>query len=244
MARPSNDKCSSSVVCSDDPPPLSITLKKARDLPNETEHWSSVDHPVDILLLTVEDCEFLACYHYLKDSFRSYEKSIGFVYFGKMGEDKDGSLKVALVRCSKQSSYPGSSQTATRNAVTLLKPKATFLVGFCYSPRTGKAQLGDVVISSKLTTDCHKTPVSRNVGNLVRSAAYGWKAPLENPEAREVKVHCDGEVFGCPDLIGSEQQCQSLLRATAVELEGEGENYSQGFSCLVSGTIVQKIVLP
>ena len=69
MAGPSNDKCSRSEVCSDDPPPLSITLKKARDLPNETKHWSEVDRPVDILLLTVEDCELLACYHYLKDSF-------------------------------------------------------------------------------------------------------------------------------------------------------------------------------
>ena len=244
MARPSNDKCSSSVVCSDDPPPLSITLKKTRDLPKKMKLWGK-DYPaVDILLLTVEDCEFLACYHYLRDSFKSYEKSIGYVYFGKMGDDEDESLKVALVKCSKESLDPGGSQTAAKNAVTLLRPKATFLVGFCYSLNPDKAQLGDVVISSKLTTDCHKTPVSRDVGNLVRSAAYGWKAPLENPEAREVKVHCDGEVFGRPVLIGAEQQCQSLLRTTAVELEGEGENYSQGFSCLVSGTIVQKIVLP
>ena len=86
MAGPSNDKCSSSVVCSEDPPPLSITLKKTRDLPRKTTDWS-IDHlPVDILLLTVEDCGFLACYYYLRNPFKSYEKSIGFVYFGKMGE--------------------------------------------------------------------------------------------------------------------------------------------------------------
>ena len=227
MAGPSNDKCSRSVVCNDDPPPLSITLKKTRDLPNETKHWSLVDRPVDVLLLTVEDCEFLACYHYLKDSFSSYEKSIGYVYFGKMSEDKDGSLKVALLRCSKQSLYPGGSQTTTKNAVTLLKPKATCLVGLCYSLNPEKAQLGDVVISSKLTTDFHKTPVSSYIGNLVRSAAYGWKAPLEYPETREVNV-CDGEILSCSDLIDAEQQCQSYSGAIAAEIEGKGENYSHG----------------
>ena len=243
MAGPSNDKCSRSVVCSEDPPPLSITLKKTRDLPRRTTDWS-IDHlPVDILLLTVEDCEFLACYYYLRNPFKSYEKSIGFVYFGKMGEDEDedegGSVKVAIVRCPKESSDPGGSQTATKNAVTLLKPKATFLVGFCYSLNLNKAQLGDVVISSKLTTDFHKTPVSRDVGNLVRSAADGWEAPLENPEAREVKVHSDGEIFSCSNLI-DKQQCQSHLGAIAVDMEGKGENYLQSYSYLASGCQILK----
>ena len=228
MAGPSNDKCSRSVVCNDDPPPLSITLKKTRDLPKKVKHWNIDHRPVDILLLTVEDCEFLACYHYLRDSFKSYEKSIGFVYFGKMGDNEDESLKVALVKCSKESLDPGGSQTAAKNAVTLLRPKATFLVGFCYSLNPDKAQLGDVVISSKLTTDHHRTPVSRDLGNLVRSAADGWKAPLENPEAQKVKVHRDGEILSCSKLFGAEQQCQSHPEAIAVEMEGNGENYSQG----------------
>ena len=244
MAGPSNNKCSRSVVCIDDPPPLSVTLKKTRDLPKKMKCWCTDYPPIDILLLTVEDCEFLACYHYLKDSFKSYEKSIGFVYFGKMGEEEDGSLKVALVRCSKESSDPGGSQTVAKNAVTLLKPKATFLVGFCYSLNPDKTQLGDVVISSKLTTDFHKTPVSRDVGNLVRSAADGWEAPLENPEARDVNVHSDGEILSCSDLIGAEQQCQSHPGAIAVEMGGKGENYSQGYSCLAPVVIVQKVVLP
>ena len=234
MAGPSGDKCSCSENRSDDPPPLSITLKKTRDLPKKVKHWNIDHHPVDILLLTVEDCEFLACYHYLRDSFKSYEKSIGFVYFGKMGDDEDESLKVALVKCSKESLDPGGSQTAAKNAVTLLRPKATFLVGFCYSSNPDKAQLGDVVISSKLTTDFHKTPVSRDVGNLVRSAADGWEAPLENPETREVNVR-DGEILSCSNLIDAEQQCQSHPGAIAVEMEGKGENYSQVYSCLASG---------
>ena len=225
MAGPGNDKCSRSVVCSDDPPPLSITLKELGDLPKKLERWDKEYHPVDILLLTVEDCEFLACYHYLRDSFKSYEKSIGFVYFGKMGDDEDESLKVALVKCSKESLDPGGSQTTAKNAITLLRPKATFLVGFCYSLNPDKAQLGDVVISSKLTTEFHKTPVSRDVGNLVRNVADGWKAPLDNSKGRKVKVHQDGEILSCSDLIGGEQQCQSHPGAIAIEMEGKGENY-------------------
>ena len=229
MAGPSNDKCINPLVCSNDPPPLSITLKELGDLPNKLKHWDKDYPPIDILLLTVEDWEFLACYHYLRDSFKSYEKSIGFVYFGKMGDDEDESLKVALVKCSKESLDPGGSQTSAKNAVTLLRPKATFLVGFCYSLNPDKAQLGDVVISSKLTTDCHKTPVSRDVGHLVRNAADGWKAPIGNSKARKVKVHRDGEILSCSDLIGAEQQCQLHPEAIAVEMEGKGENYSQGY---------------
>ena len=234
MAGPSDDKCSSSVVCSDDPPPLSITLKKTRDLPKKVKHWNIDHRPVDILLLTVEYCEFLACYHYLRDSSKSYEKSIGYVYFGKMGDGKDEALKVALVKCSKEFLDPGGTQTAAKNAITLLRPKATFLVGFCYSSNPDKAQLGDVVISSKLTTDFHKTPVNRDVGNLVRSAADGWEAPLENPETHEVNVR-DGEILSCSNLIDAKQQCQSHPGAIAVEMEGKGENYSQVYSCLASG---------
>ena len=239
MAGSSNDKCSN-----DDPPPLSITLKELGDLPKKLERLDKEYPPVDILLLTVEDCEFLACYHYLRDSFKSYEKSIGYVYFGKMGDDEDESLKVALVKCSKESLDPGGSQTAAKNAITLLRPKATFLVGFCYSLNPDKAQLGDVVISSQFTIDHHKTPVSRDVGNLVKSAADGWKAPLQNPEAQKVKVHWDGEILSCSDLIGAEQQCQLHPGAIAVEMEGKGENYSQGYSCLASVILVQEMVLP
>ena len=44
------------------PPPLSIEVTNMRDLPNKSKPWSDVQLPVDILLLTVEDCEFLACY--------------------------------------------------------------------------------------------------------------------------------------------------------------------------------------
>ena len=244
MAGPSNDKYSSSVVCNDDPPPLSITLEELGDLPEKAERWNTDNSPVDILLLTVEDCELLACYHYLEDSFKSYEKSIGYVYFGKMGDDEDGSLKVALLKGPKESFVPGGSQTTAKNAVTLLKPKLTILVGFCYSLNSRKAQLGDVVISSKLTTDHYKIPVSRDVGHLIRNAAEGWKIPLKNPEALKVKVRRNGEILSCSDLKGDEQQHQSHQGAIAVEMGGKGENYSHAYSCLASLIIVQEMLLP
>ena len=244
MAGPSNDKYSRSVVCNDDPPPLSITLKELGDLPEKAERWNTDNSPVDILLLTVEDCELLACYHYLEDSFKSYEKSIGYVYFGEMGDDEDGSLKVALLKGPKESFGPGGSQTTAKNAVTLLKPKLTILVGFCYSLNSRKAQPGDVVISSKLTTDHYKLPVSRDVGHLIRNAAEGWKVPLENPEALKVKVRRNGEILSCSDLKWVKQQHQSHQGAIAVEMGGKGENYSHAYSCLASLIIVQEMLLP
>jgi len=45
------------------PPPLSIKLPKLSELPKKSKPWSDVQLPVDILLVTVEDCEFLACLH-------------------------------------------------------------------------------------------------------------------------------------------------------------------------------------
>ena len=81
------------------PPPLSIEVPKMSDLPNKSKPWSDVHLPVDILLLTVEDCEFLACYAFLKNSIKSYDQNLGFVYFGTMGESGEEALKVALMRC-------------------------------------------------------------------------------------------------------------------------------------------------
>ena len=80
--------------------------------------------------------------------------------------------------------------------------------------------------------------MSRDVGKLIRSAADGWEAPLENPEARKVNVHRDGEILSCCDLNGAKQQCHLHPGAIAVEMEGKGENYSQGYSCLAFVIIV------
>ncbi|XP_078368871.1 uncharacterized protein LOC144652677 [Oculina patagonica] len=218
MSSPENEG-SSSMDDNGDPPPLSIKLTRLGSLPKTLKPSSDVQLPVDILLLTVENCEFLACHYYLRNAFKSYFQSFGYAYFGNMG-DQQKPWKVALVRCSR--SDPGGSQTVAKNAVTQLRPKVTFCVGSCQGLSREKAKLGDVVISSKLTTDAYKTPVSKDVGNLIRNAADGWEAPLENPEARDIQVHCDGEILSCPDPVSVEQQCKLHPGAIAAEREGKG----------------------
>ena len=93
----------------DVPPSLTLELPKKSDLPNTFRPWNEVHLPIDILLLTVEDCEFLASYAYLRNSFKSYHKNLGYVYFGNMGESGDVPLKVALMTCSEGSSAPDGS---------------------------------------------------------------------------------------------------------------------------------------
>ena len=83
------------------PPKLSVKLPKSSDLPTIGYPWEIVELPVDILLLTVEDCEFLSCFAYLKEPFKSYHNSTGYVYFGCMGDDQGKEMEIALMRCSE-----------------------------------------------------------------------------------------------------------------------------------------------
>ena len=57
-------------------PELSVKLPKLSDLPAIFTPWETVELPVDFLLLTVEDCEFLSCFAYLKEPFKSYHMMI------------------------------------------------------------------------------------------------------------------------------------------------------------------------
>lgn len=217
------------------PPPLSITLPKRSDLSRTSKPWRRVTLPVDILLLTVEDCEFLSCYHFLKNSFKSYTNVLGHVYFGEMGEDQSSKLRVALIRCSEGSTVPGGSVLVVKNAVTKLRPKAVFSVGFCHGLQRSKTELGDVVVSAKLTQYAPKSaknaatrvPVSRDVSHLIKHAADGWKAPLVNPSAREIQVRCDGEYLSGPEKVRDKLRCEELVKlypeAIAIEMEGEGQ---------------------
>ena len=61
MSVPENNNPGGSLRDDDgDPPSLSIEVKKLSDLPKTSKQWSNVHLPVDILILTVENCEFLA----------------------------------------------------------------------------------------------------------------------------------------------------------------------------------------
>ena len=161
------------------PPPLSIEVPKMRDLPNKSNPWIDAQLPVDILLLTVEDCEFLACYAFLENSFKSYHQNLGHVYFGTMGERGEEALKVALMRCYKGSSGPGGSLVTAKDAVRELRPKAAFLVGFCMGLNAQATKLGDVVLSSKLSTEQFTAPVRRNIGKLNLFSIEGWKSTIK-----------------------------------------------------------------
>ena len=210
----------------DVPPALTLELPKKSDLPNTLKPWNEIHLPIDILLLTVEDCEFLACFAYLRNAFKSYLKNLGYVYFGIMGESGDVPLRVALMTCSEGSSAPQGSLVTVKNAVVELRPKAVFYVG-CFeglNPEVTKLQLGDVVVSSKLTTESLKTPVGRDILHLVRHADHGWIPPLKCPEDHKVQVCCNGEILSGINPVSAKQQNMShFTQATAFEIGGEGK---------------------
>ncbi|XP_078366813.1 uncharacterized protein LOC144650899 isoform X3 [Oculina patagonica] len=219
-----NNKEDGTQDCNSNPPRLNFEVPKSSDLPKAcSKSWNDVELPVDFLLLTVEDCEFLGFFPYLEEPFKSYRKDIGYVWFGCMGSTVGSTkkLKIALMKCSKGSAVPGGSLTVVKNAVKVLKPKSVFSVGACSGLNRVKIKSGDVVVSSKLITPTHKTPASRDIGTLIRHAADGWKAPLSNPDAMEVRVHCDGAVLSSPEVI-SEDLIQQYPEAIAVDTEGEG----------------------
>ncbi|KAL9965349.1 hypothetical protein ACROYT_G029138 [Oculina patagonica] len=208
------------------PPRISIKIPKMSDLPNTSCSWNIVDLPIDILIMTVEDCEFLSCFFYLNKPFKSYHKGIGYVYFGSIGSDHEKKRKIALMKCSKGSADPGSSLSVVKDAVRVLRPRAVFSVGACSGFNRGKTKLGDVVVSSKLITPSYKTPPGRDIGNLIKHIADGWTAPLENPDEQEVRVHCDGVVLSIQKHVSGGWQYEEIIQrypeATAVEMEGRG----------------------
>ena len=211
----------------DKPPLIRLEQIKAVDIAKSTKAWSDDRLPIDILLLTsVEGSDFLSCFSFLDQPFKSYKEEIGVVYFGYMGDASDqGKLKVAVMNCSIGAATPGGSLTVVRNAVTVLRPKAVFSVGTCSSLNLEKVKKGHVVISSKLTTpEGFKTPVSPLLASLVRDAPNGWKAPLKNSGELEIKVHCDGDILS--QSLGEKCQyddiCEQYPGAIAIETEGEG----------------------
>ena len=202
----------------DQPPLLINSPPQMRDLPGKVVRLEDVQLPVDILLNTVKDIEFLSCFFYLEDPVRIYHSdSVGYVYTGHMGEHQEKKLKVALVRSFKGGAVPGGSLATVRNAVPALNPKAVFSVGICTGLNRNQSKLGDVVVSAKLMIP----PAKNDMANLLMHAGDGWRAPLRDPQTRKVKVHCDGEFVS--GLEVTEQLVQQYPEAIAAESEGEGE---------------------
>ncbi|XP_068753928.1 uncharacterized protein [Montipora capricornis] len=211
--------------CYDMPPKLRVKPPKLSDLPIASKPWRNADLPIDILLITVEDCEFLSCFSFLDRPFKSYKIEVGPIYFGYTGNTGDQEkLKVALMKCSKGAAVPGGSLTAVKNAVRFLSPKAVFSVGTCSGLSSDKVKLGDVVVSAKLTIAAgFKCPVSRHMSDLVSDAPYGWVAPWKIQMNWRLKYtvmvilsQTQAARCGCADLH------LQYPEAIAVETEGQG----------------------
>ena len=223
------------------PPLLPVGLPSMKDV---TTTRKKPDLPVDMLLVTVKDCEFLACYNELKDPFRCHFDGLGYVYFENVGGSQPGRVKVALMKCHQDSTGPGGSLTAVRNAAPILQPKDVISVGACSGLNPDKTKLGDVIVSAKLTTYASKvvtcdqeqwagmsSHVSRRFLNIITNCADGWQPPLKNPEDRHINVHNNGEFLSGPEQIRAERRRKELVDrhplATGVEMEGEGKCVSR-----------------
>ena len=223
-----------------DPPELNKVLPSFADIKAITKPSKDANLPVDVLLLTVTNCEFLACYSELKNPYRCWFDGLGYVYFSDVGESQE-ELKVALLRCYRNGIGPGGALVSVKNAASVLRPKAVISVGTCSGLNPAKSKLGDVVVSAKLATYASKVVtsnqeqstgmrsyVSKRFLNVIKNCADGWQAPLKDlAEAQQVQVYTDAEFLSGPEQVRAEwrrdQLAETNPQAMAIENEGEGE---------------------
>ena len=230
-----------------DPPELNKGLPSFADIKAITKPSKDADLPVDILLLTVTNCEFLACYSELKNPYRCWFDGLGYVYFSDVGESQE-ELKVALLRCYRNGIGPGGALVSVKNAASVLRPKAVISVGTCSGLNPAKSKLGDVVVSAKLATYASKVVtsnqeqstgmrsyVSKRFLDVIKNCADGWQAPLKDlAEAQQVQVYTDAEFLSGPEQVRAEwrrdQLAETSPQAMAIENEGEFTLYSASIS--------------
>ena len=220
------------------PPELKFPLKTRREIGGKRYDWSSHEIqsqlPIHILLVTVNDHEFLACYSSMKQIFRGWCDTLGMVDFGQFG---DHNIRVALTQCTQGTA---AALIAIKNAAEILHPKVALFVGICGTMKPAKAKLGDVLISAKLATyevrkirsdgtveyRGSKADVSRNMARLILSAADGWNPPLQDPTSRDVEVHHDAVVLSGSELVNYRPRREELADyfrdALGLEMEGAG----------------------
>ena len=222
-----------------DPPEVVINQLRKLDLPQRGTHLDVGRLPVDILLLTVEDCEFLSCLSYLNPAFcKNFHRDLGYVYLGDLGKD-ERKLNVAVMNCYRGSASAGGSMVVVLNAVKVLRPKAVFCVGSCRSLDCNKVKLGDVVVLEKLITygPCKiteggieergvKVPLKSGLLKVMLRAGDGWQPPLKDLNAREVEIHRGAFLSGAEEVI-DRKRCEALIErfpeVVAIEREGEGK---------------------
>ena len=209
-----------------------------KDLTEEAESLDLGQLPIDILLLTVKDCEFLACLSFMTSFTKWYENDLGFVYIGSMSKSSV-KMKIAVMKCKMGAAGPGGAAGVVRDAVKALTPKAVFCVGYCGGLNPAKVKLGDVVISEKLITYAlskvtedgikelgDRVPLSAKLGKLILNAADGWEAPLQDPAELEVEVK-RGALLSGPQMVDKNELREALIKrfpnGIAIEMEGEGK---------------------
>ena len=226
-----------SLKTASNPPEVTVTLLRNENLPGKSVLLDKRQLPIDILLLTVKDWEFLACIScFNRDFYRSYcEELRQDVYLGEIGND-DMMLKIAVVKCY---TVPQGSSVVVTKAVEVLKPKAVFSVGCCGGLDPAKVKLGDVVVSVKLITYSSskvtdkgitergvRVPLKANISKLMLSAADGWKAPLKSPKEFEIEMH-RGVFLSGPESVDSSARREALNQrfseADVIEMEGESK---------------------
>ncbi|XP_015753075.1 PREDICTED: uncharacterized protein LOC107332842 isoform X7 [Acropora digitifera] len=208
------------------PPQLSVKVIELSDVPYES--WSDVNLPIDILLIVENDFELSSCLSFLDLPLKSDNNEVGHVYFGRIGNaSNEEKLKVALVKCSKEAASPEGSLTVAMKAVEILQPKAVFFVGTCIGLSSKEVSLGDVVIPSKLTAAVgSKVLVSPRLRNLARDVTNKWVAPLQNPDALEVKVHYGGNILKQSLTVDCTYDDLHGLYPEAIAVETESEGIS------------------
>ena len=225
-----------------DPPEVIITQLKKRDLPKRvTDLDSHCKMSVSILLVTVEEGEFLSCLSFLNPGFCTwFHLDLGFLHHGDMGTREN----VAVMNCYRGSASPGGSMSVVLKAVNILKPYKVLCVGSCRSLDYDKVKLGDIVMSEKLITyglrkiteggiveHGVKVPPDSRVMRMILRARYCWKPPLKDPKALEVKIHPGTILSGPVELIDSPKHFKALIEqlpeTVAMEEEGEGEFFGK-----------------
>ena len=222
------------------PPEVNHDVPEPRNLPEASKEWEDVHLPIDVLLLTAKDCEFLSCLSYLNPGYyKRYVNEIGsLVYLGEMG-DGEAKLKVALIQCNSGGGVGGPTIVVPK-AVRALRPKAVICVGYCAGLKQEKVNLGDVIISSKLVTYAPtkvtgdgiiergvRVPASPLLNGILKFADHGWKAPLKNAKDLKVKVHKDSLLLSGREVVNSDKRRAELMvrypAAVALEMEGKGK---------------------
>ena len=212
------------------PPQLSVDVPLLQDVERtKTKPPKDAHLPVDVLLLIVKNCEFLACYMELKNPYRCWLDGLRYVYFGDAGKtgNQEEKVKVALISCYE---VPGGLLVSMMNAVPVLRPKAVISVGICSGLKPDESNLGDVVISEKVRDQSSGMGgyVSRRFCSLIKNTDFDWIPPLMNPESGpEINIHRDGDFVSGPVLVRAglrrEQPTASFPQATAIDLEGQSE---------------------